>query len=148
MYNNRYKTGYTTSYMDRQITGIWKTCKRTISFHLQRGTLHESWFRQMEEWSLKSCHIRLQRKHLPLILLLHVAKCLIKPCKPWHVENLEHGFLLCCLTSTSYGPTSVQPSVHICSKHSIASLNCTYNFCSFFILFPLFFLCSPIHLIN
>jgi len=116
--------------------------------YLQRGTLHVSWLQQIQEWSLNSFHIDLQHLHPPSSLLLHVVKCLINPCKAWHVENLVHGLPV---ISRSYDATLVQPSVHICSKHCTASLNCTNNFCSSLCLFPLFFLCftqSPTYLRN
>lgn len=50
--------------------------------YLQSGTLQESDCSHIDEWSLRSCHIRLQRKHPPLTLFLQVAKCLIKSCRP------------------------------------------------------------------
>lgn len=98
--------------------------------NLQRGTLQESWVCwQTYECNLNSCHIRLHLQHPPFTLFLHVAKWRIRSWSPWQVEYLLHGFFSL-LTSTWYGPTSVHPSVHICSKHSIASESSAYNPCS------------------
>ncbi|WRX17337.1 hypothetical protein QQP08_009824 [Theobroma cacao] len=101
-----------------------------FQLYLQSGTLQESGWSQIEEWSLRSCHIRLHREHPPpLALLLHEAKCLINSWTPWHVVYLLHGPLFFA-GSTSYGPTVVHPSVQMCSRHSIASLSCKYKLCS------------------
>lgn len=112
----------------------------TVFFYLQRGTLQKSVWSQMEEWRRRSCHIRLHLEQPPLTLFLQVAKCLISICKPWQVENFPHGPFWA-VGSRSYGPTLVHPSVHICSKHSMASLSCRYrHLCSLLRLFC-FFLC-------
>lgn len=107
--------------------------------YLHKGTLHSSVWSQIEECNRKSCHILLQRKHPPLTLLLQVTKCLIESWSPWQVKNLLHGPLFL-LGSMSYGPTLVHPSVHICSRQSMASLNCKYKLCSSLCLLVLFFL--------
>lgn len=115
--------------------------------YLQSGTLQESDCSHIDEWSLRSCHIRLQRRHPPLTLFLQVAKCLIKSCRPWHVANLLQGPLFF-VGPTSYGPTLVHPSVHMCSRHSIASLSCKYKPCSCLRLLVLFILWNFIFAIS
>lgn len=110
--------------------------------YLQRGTLQvESDSSQMEEWSLKSCHILLHLIHPPFTLFLQFATCWIESCNPWHVENLLHGDMFL-VGSLLHGPTLMHPSVQICSKQSMASLNWIYKFCSFLRFLLLFLNCT------
>lgn len=123
-------TTFLTSNSHLASSFLFFTCCSLILNCLHRGTLQvESGDSQMEEWSLKSCHIRLHRTQPPLTLFLQIAKCLMECWRPSHVENLLQGALFL-LGSLSYGPTLVQPSVQICCKQSIASLSWKYKLCS------------------
>lgn len=135
-------TTFLTSNSHLASSFLFFTCCSLILNCLHRGTLQvESGDSQMEEWSLKSCHIRLHRTQPPLTLFLQIAKCLMECWRPSHVENLLQGALFL-LGSLSYGPTLVQPSVQICCKQSIASLSWKYKLCSWRCFLVRFLLCT------
>lgn len=96
----------------------------------------------MEEWSWKSCHMRLQWMQPPgNNFLPHVAKCRMRSCSPSHVRKPQ-GPLLLLGGSPPWGPTTVQPTAQMCWRHSIASLSCWYISWSAISLIHLFFLCT------
>lgn len=108
--------------------------------YLQRGTLHESESWQSEEWRRKSCDILLQcvqptgDNFRP-----QVAKWRMRSCSPSHVLKLVQGLLGGRL---SCGPTSVQPSVQICCRQSMASFSCLYISWAGLSLLHRFFRCA------
>lgn len=112
--------------------------------YLHRGTLQGPGWSQMDECRRRSCHILLQLEQPPRTLFSQVAKWRIRSWRLLHVENLLQGPLFL-LGSWSHGPTLVHPSVHMCCRHSIASLSCRYRLWSFRFRILRFSLCSIKH---